>query len=147
MFPLRKVNMYIILLVYLGFCTWEDCRCRQIFWPLSAAMAAAGVLLKLVSDQAGFPELACALVPGALLLPLLFLPSPPLGMGDILVLWVLGIWTSLWHTVTVFCFALMMAGMYAGFLLLRKKAKKQDTLPFIPFLFLAQTILLFGDYG
>lgn len=88
----------------------------------------------------GVAELLLGLIPGVFLLLASFFTRGSVGVGDGLVLLVLGIGCGFERTVFMFWTALFAGGVYAAILLLSKKAGRKTLFPFLPFLFLGYTL-------
>lgn len=87
-------------------------------------------------------ESIVAILPGAGLLILSFLTEKKVGYGDGILLALLGMLQGLGKVLLVFCVGLFLQSLLAVVLLLIRKADKQTCIPFIPFLFAAEIILL-----
>lgn len=82
----------------------------------------------------GVTELFLRFLPGGFLLAIRFLKREWIGEGDVLLVLVCGYilgTEAILQTVTV---ASLLGGCYGGLALILKKRKKDDTLPFVPFL-------------
>lgn len=84
-----------------------------------------------------------ALLPGAGLLALSFLTEKKVGVGDGLLLMVIGLAEGGEKVLLVFGTGLFLQSLVAVVLLLLKKAKKQTQIPFAPFLLAARMMLFF----
>ena len=82
------------------------------------------------------------LLPGALVVLLAFLSRQAIGYGDGMILGACGCWLGMKRTLEIFFLASVGAAVFAGILLLRKKADRKDRLPFLPFLAAAQGAVL-----
>ena len=65
-----------------------------------------------------------------------------MGMGDIKLFGIIGFYVGVGGILFVMFFALLFAAVYSGILLLRKKLRAKDEIPFVPFIF-AGTIVTF----
>ena len=86
----------------------------------------------------------CGLLPGAGLLLLGYLTDHKVGYGDGILLMIIGLLEGAQKVFLIFCAGLFLQSLLAVILLIMKKADKQTQIPFVPFLFLAQIILLFA---
>ena len=103
------------------------------------AAAAADALLPSVSDRR---ELWAGAVPGAILLMLSFLSRGKIGEGDGICLLVCGLLTGITQTVLIAEIALLLAAAAGAILLLTKRCRAKDQIPFLPFLAAASTVLV-----
>ena len=80
----------------------------------------------------GLWELAAGMIPGVILLGLAVCTGESIGIGDGLVLLVLGGFAGIVRTVAVLGVALVLAAALSVCLLLLKKVKRKTELPFLP---------------
>ena len=80
----------------------------------------------------------------AALLPAVLIPL--MGMGDVKLYAALGFCLGLRPLLQIACASLLAGGVYAGALVLLKKAKKKDRIAFGPFIALSAGLVLFSDY-
>lgn len=85
---------------------------------------------------------AVAVIPGAGLIALSFLTDKKIGYGDGIIMMILGVLQGLGTIVLVFSIGLFLQSLAAVVLLIMKKADKQTCIPFIPFLLVAEILLL-----
>lgn len=126
----------ICVLSFLGINSYLDIRKGQISLCLAAVYAALGILYIIVYSQQQLVLLVGA-VPGLLLLSVGKLSGGSVGMGDGLVVLVSGLYMGIWKALEFITLALLLAAVWAGFLMVFKKKGKQASFPFIPFLLMA----------
>ena len=100
---------------------------------------AAGWLTPLSLDRR---ELWAGAVPGAVLLLLSFLSRGKIGEGDGICLLVCGLFVGITQTVWILELALLFTAAAGAALLLTKRLRADDQIPFLPFLAAASIILL-----
>ena len=105
-----------IILLYLGILAGMDVRKRQISLVLTGVLFLAGIGWQILVEQTSWLEWLLSLLPGAGFLTLSYISREQVGYGDGLLLLTVGIWL--------------------GFGLMRKKIRKQDSIPLVPFLLL-----------
>ena len=88
------------------------------------------------------PELWTGAVPGALLLMLSLLSGGKIGEGDGICLLACGLYAGITKTILIVETALVTAAVSGAVLLLTKRRKADDQLPFVPFLAAASTLVL-----
>jgi leader peptidase (prepilin peptidase)/N-methyltransferase len=76
------------------------------------------------------------LLPGIFLLFLSKATRESIGMGDGVMMLVLGIYLGVRKVLDLFFLSLFLSSIWAGFLLLVKKKRRDWEFPFVPFLFL-----------
>lgn len=115
----------------------RDIRTRKIFLPLSVLYGVAGLILELVTREGGLREAASGLlfscIPGVLFLLLARISEEKIGYGDGILVLVFGIGLGLYENLFALQAALLLAGVTSLVLLVLKKVRKKDTLPFAPF--------------
>ena len=115
-----------IILLYLGILAGMDVRKRQISLVLTGVLFLAGIGWQILVEQTSWLEWLLSLLPGAGFLTLSYISREQVGYGDGLLLLTVGIWLGFGQTFGVLC----------GVLLMRKKIRKQDSIPLVPFLLL-----------
>ncbi len=124
---------WVMLAVLAGFAVY-DVKTKTI--PVVAvAVAAAGVLLYRLCAGFHVAELAVGLVPGALVLLLAIVTKESIGIGDGLMLCVLGMFCGWRQCLAVFGMALVLSAVLAMVLLVCRRAGRKTELPFLPSLF------------
>lgn len=126
-----------------------DLKSRRIpKWLLltGGVLAMTGLLINgvLSGFRVSLWEGAMSLLPGIGLMVLSRLTEKKVGMGDGILLVLLGLFEGSSKVFAVFCLGLFLQSIMAVVLLLLKKADKQTCIPFAPFLLLARILLLFG---
>ena len=127
--------------VYLCWLAVQDVREKSLsLWKLAAG--AGMLLLWRILRGMGLPEVP-DLFPGILCLFLSLLSRQQIGIGDGVVLLLLGLCCGWRHCLVVVFVALVLAGAWGMAGLCRKRYKRKDTLPWLPFLAAAYGICLF----
>ena len=129
----------ICVLSFLGINSYLDIRKGQISLCLAAIYAALGILYIILYGQQQLILLVGA-VPGLLLLPVAKFSGGALGMGDGLVVLISGLYMGIWRTLEFVTLALLLAAVWAGFLMIFKKKDRKASFPFIPFLLAAYAL-------
>ena len=80
----------------------------------------------------GFWEMAAGAIPGALLLAIAVCSGESIGIGDGLVLFVLGVFCGASQAVAMLGMALFLVAVLAGVLLIIRRAGRKTELPFLP---------------
>ncbi|MBQ7864072.1 MAG: prepilin peptidase [Lachnospiraceae bacterium] len=124
---------WIMLIVLAGFALY-DMKTKTV--SLSAiAVLAAGVFIYRLCTGTGMAELAAGLVPGALVVVLAFVTKESIGMGDGLMLCVLGMFCGWRRCLAAFGLALVLSAVLAIVLLVCRRAGRKTEIPFLPGLF------------
>ena len=99
---------------------------------LLVALLGAGAVIYRFWTGAGIWEMAAGAIPGALLLVTAICSRESIGIGDGLVLFVLGVFSGALQAVAVLGMALFLAAVMAGILLIIRRAGRKTELPFLP---------------
>ena len=70
------------------------------------------------------------------------LSGQSIGYGDCVIIAGCASMTGMYSTFRVLFLALLLSSAWALFLMIKKKARRKDTFPFVPFLLLAQILLV-----
>lgn len=130
----------ICVLSFLSVNSYQDIRKGQIFLRVTAVYGLLGVLYIYLNRQS-LMLLLLGAVPGVLLVCIGKASGGALGLGDGLAVLVCGIYMGIWKAVEFITMALLLAAVWAGFLMLIKKKGRKASFPFVPFLLAAYVIL------
>lgn len=119
----------------LGIGSIMDIRKRTVSLILVWSCMAAGSVWQIVFQQTELWELVLSLFPGIVLISLAWLTEEKIGYGDGWIVMTAGIWTGIWDVFLILTGGMMLCGLYSGILLSLRKIRRNDTLPFLPFLF------------
>lgn len=125
-----------IILLYLGILAGMDVRKRQISLVLTGVLFLAGIGWQILVEQTSWLEWLLSLLPVAGFLTLSYISREQVGYGDGLLLLTVGIWLGFGQTFGVLTLGLILCSVLCGVLLMRKKIRKQDSIPLVPFLLL-----------
>lgn len=134
----------VILCIYLGLCSFHDCRTRQIPVRLLHGGLLLGSLYAgtvMISGRAGWQAALAGILPGVILLLYGRLSDGKLGEADgkmVIFAGLLQGWERCTVQILISCFLVFFAAI---FLLLTKKGTRHTRIPFAPF-FLAAAVLL-----
>lgn len=126
----------VIMLFYLGILAAMDVKKRQISLVMTGTLFAAGVAWQIGIEKNIWPELLLSLLPGIGVLILGYFSREQIGYGDGLLLLTVGIWNGLGQTFLILTAGLVFCAVLCGILLMQKKIKRRDSVPFVPFLLL-----------
>ncbi len=120
----------------LGICTYSDLKNREIDVSLLILFALLSVAYRGAYGLwwQGFFELFLRLVPGALLLIIHMIKRSWLGPGDVFLVAVCGYMLGAETIFRTVLLAFVFSGVCGLLLLLTRKMRGKDTIPFIPFL-------------
>ena len=131
----------IMTLIFLVLCTVTDLRRKQIWWPFALLFLVGSALIHLLCRDAKGISLLLCLLPGGLLLLTAWLTHEAIGYGDGWVVAACGAALGFQTVLEMLLLALLFAAAWSGILLLKKKAGRGDSFPFVPFLLAAHVCL------
>ncbi len=124
---------HCIVVAFLGLNAISDIWRREICLFSIGIFMIAGIVYQGLIMQ-NIPAFFLGLLPGAALLLLSKVTREALGMGDGLLMLVLGSFLGLGEALDVLLLALFFAALWAGILLFVRKKHKDYEFPFVPFL-------------
>lgn len=135
---------YAILLILLLAACIVDLKSGKI--PDKVVLA--GILTGIVFSAINGPKdvafkLISGIIAALLLLLISWLSKGGVGMGDVKLAAFLGVYLGLGMTISVLSVSVILSGIAAAVILLSKKAGKNGTIPFAPFILLGTVILMF----
>lgn len=129
-----KIMKAVGIFVFLILCSLQDIREKRL--PVKMLVLSGGLffLVSLVSGELFKEGRLLALMPGMVALVLAFLTREQIGYGDGVCLVVLGLLVSAERLIGAIAGGLFLISACSILLLVRKKANRKTTLPFMPFL-------------
>lgn len=122
------------LLLFNGVLDWRK---REISLGSLLVFGAAGIGWNLLSRGQSPASAAGGAAVGLVFLGLGVVTRGMVGLGDGLLLGVLGLYLGFWDTFRLLCVGTCLAGLLSAAGILTGKRKWEDTIPFVPFLGLA----------
>ena len=132
----------IVLLLFLGGAAVLDFRNRELPVIYIGAGFCAGLILHLVIGEPKVWEMFLGGLVGAVFLLISRLSREAIGYGDSLMIIATGVSLGLLDNVLLLLCAVMLAALFSIGLLILKKYRKKDEIPFLPFLLGGYVLLL-----
>ena len=136
-----------ILLGTLGVHSFEDVKRREITVTLTLFSGIVGILLHLLLHRQSIYEMLAGALLGVFLLAFSYVSGGKIGMGDGAVFMLTGLYLGWKENLLLMFLSFSMAGVFGLALLLAKRIRADDRLPFVPFLFLAYSLMVMGQCG
>ena len=134
-----------ICLVFLCICTVFDIKKREmpisILW-LGMVIAACFCLRQIAGGSLTVVQAGASLLPGTFFLLVSRLTGEQIGSGDGIMLVMIGLFIGSYRCVMLLCVALIASTVFASFLLVFRKAKKDSKIPFVPFLAIGMGVII-----
>lgn len=126
-----------LLVLLLGRCTYWDIKKKEIPCNLLVIGGAIIVPLQFVLGRGNFIDTCFGILIGVMLMGLSKLTRGAIGMGDALVMVLLGTVVGGWNALLILFYSVMLSAVVSMGLLAFHKVHRKDTLPFLPYLFLS----------
>ncbi|MDO5425805.1 MAG: prepilin peptidase [Eubacteriales bacterium] len=136
-----------LMVVFLGICSIQDVRRREISRRILAVGSVAAVLMQVCTRKLEYWDFALGIAVGLALLGIAFATREALGYGDGLAVLAMGMFAGGCRALEILLLAFGMAALVSGGCLALKKAKRNDSLPFLPFLTAAAVICMALEGG
>ena len=120
-----------------------DIRKKEVYLFPMIVTGVIGILVQILWRSLHWGDFWGGIGIGVALLLLAKVTNEAIGYGDGMVVIVVGLWKGFFQTVELLLISLMIAALYSILLLVVKKVGKKHTMPFIPFLFIADLLLIF----
>lgn len=132
----------MINLLLLGLNCWGDIKKREIYLIPTILYGLLGLILQLYELKSIHLGLLTGMIPGLFLLMTGMVSSGKVGYGDGILVLALGIWIGFFKCLMTLTTGLLLAAIWSAFSLVIKRFKKDDQIPFIPFLFFGYLVRL-----
>lgn len=133
--------MEILVLLFLGVNAILDFKYKKIPWVLSICFIVIGIGSVLTSSPINWWQFLGAIV-GIGMILISVCTKQAIGLGDGLVLLVVGIFIGLWKTLMILFLAGILVAVVGIVLMVQKKGNLKTSLPFIPFLLAAYGVYM-----
>ena len=141
----------LVLQLYLSYGAYRDGKEKKIsmgYLLLGLFLGICSLISRIVfeKEKTDYKILIFSLLPGMIFLLYHFINSEAIGMGDGLLLCILGIWCTdkvwkLWYT------SLLFFSIYGIFIATIKRISIKSKIPYFPFLWLANLLYMGVGYG
>lgn len=132
----------IIVIISLIISSIQDFKYKKIsLWIIS--FSALLLLVLSIFKKSGLITIIGGVIVGIIVISISIITRSKIGIGDGIVLIMTGIVLGFWRNLELFMYALSIAALISILLLILKKVKKKDSLPFVPFILISYLIVLF----
>lgn len=132
----------IMLLIFLGIAAYFDCRRRRIPWSILGMGAVFMIICNVMQWREFRTEIFWAVAPGLLLLLLARITGENIGYGDGISVLLVGGMAGIRNCIGALCVSLLLLSLVALVLLVIKRADRKTKIPYLPFLFAAEGVLI-----
>jgi len=142
-----EIFLKALLLILVGIEAIIDIRKKEILlWPL-IVMAIIGLLCNLLLSSWSFKDILSGLIIGVFVAIISIVSHGGIGMGDAVILMVIGIFLGFEMTLQIFFWSLVAAAMVAMIYLIRDRKSKGKQIAFIPFIFIGMAGVFICNVG
>ncbi len=127
---------------YLCIVSVWDIRRRMIPCWLLGIGGVLAVVFQLLQKNTSVVSVLAGMAVGGIFLVISKVTEEGLGYGDSLMILAVGIYMGFWQLLYLLTGAYLMAAVFAGVVLVRKRFSRKDSFPFIPFLTAAYIAVL-----
>lgn len=135
-----------VLLGTLGVHSLEDLRDRKITVTVTLFSGILGILLHMLSLEISIFEMIAGMMTGVWVLLLGRLTGGKIGTGDGIVFMLTGLYLGVQKNLALMCISFTLAGVWGMFVLLLC-CRRDQRIPFVPFLFLGYLCMAAGQVG
>ena len=133
----------ILILIYLTFNSYTDVKIKKISIIASVVFFSAGIVCEIFIMENSIISIIGGIVIGMVLLIIGKLTGQAIGLGDGLIFMVSGIYFGFMKNLALLLYALVICAVCSIILLVFKKSKMKDRIPFAPFVLASFLIMLF----
>lgn len=126
----------------LSICTVEDLWKRQIHLVVISAFGILGVLLHFYDGKQTALNMCGGMLVGIVLYLISILSHGKVGKGDAFLVTSMGVYLGFWNNLTILWMASVMAAIFGVVACVFFQKKKEESLPFVPFLLVAYLLFL-----
>lgn len=137
-----QILITIMILVFLGVSAYCDCRWKRIPWCVQGMGFIFVCISIIVQWKESYNNFFLAIVPGVFLLFLAWVTKENIGYGDGISVLLLGGMAGLRNCIWVLCFSLILLSITGLVLLVIKRVNRKTKIPYLPFLFVAESLLV-----
>ncbi len=126
----------------LGICSIEDLWKRQVHLVVISIFGIIGVILHFYNGKQTALDMCGGMLIGIVLYIISLLSGGKIGKGDAYLVTSMGVYLGFWNNMTVLWMATIMAAAFGIILLLFLEKKKEESLPFVPFLLVSYLLFV-----
>lgn len=131
-----------VLLGTLGIHSIEDIRKKKITITITLFSAILGVVLHLCFQNQSIYSMLAGMLSGGVIVGISRITGGMIGMGDGMVFMLTGLYLGVEKNLGLMFLSFALAGVWALISMILFHKKKNDRIPFVPFLFISYVILI-----
>ncbi|MDO5518927.1 MAG: A24 family peptidase [bacterium] len=141
---ISEVIKMLVVIGVLLICSYTDIREKKVsIWIIITGVQAVIVLNFITKDITMINALLGGII-GLLLIGVSKLTKNALGLGDAMLIAMIGLALGMFNTLLALFYALLITAVVSAILLVFKRVKKQSQMPFVPFILLGYLGVIFS---
>jgi len=132
----------IMLFLFLGVGTYFDLRFKRIPWSIFGVGTVFAIVASIIQRKGIILNLFPEILPGVALLLIAWATKENIGYGDGISVILLGVMAGFKNCILVLCLSLLLLSIFGIILMILKRAGRKTKLPYLPFMFIAESILV-----
>lgn len=133
--------------LFLLFCGTIDLKTKKVYQSLCIINYGLANAIKLFINKVDLDSVAGGLILCGMLFIISLVTKEAIGQGDVLILLALSGILNVITTMQIFFMALILCSVFSLAMLLKRKVRGKDTVPFVPFLFVGYGVwFMSGGY-
>lgn len=137
-----KIIETLILLGFLFIAAWMDCKKKELPVLFLLTGIAVGIIFQLILWELSFGNILLGALIGVLFLGVGKITNQGVGYGDGWMLVATGTFLGFQKNVLLVLFSFILAAFFSIGIIIFRKKKKKDEIPFMPFLFGGYVLML-----
>lgn len=144
-----ELNVFLAV-VFLTICSITDIKKKQVSVMVCLLFVLTGLVFNVISMnelkeiRGLWKNLLFSMAPGVILFLLAMATKEKIGKGDGLVMIVMGILLGMERSVQILMLASLMSAFVAVLLIVVRKVRKNQEIPFVPFLAVGMCLMILG---
>ena len=131
---MEKQIWNVLFMLILLICSIKDILRKEICIQAALTGIVFGIVYRALYDRTDFIQIVYSCLPGFCIMGLSLLSEGKVGFGDGIVIWMAGLFYSVWGVLNWIFFAFVFCAFSGLILMLCGKGRRRMELPFIPFL-------------
>ena len=136
------MTVWIILIILFLYGIQDCCTHKLMIWPMPVLFA-GGILYHIVTRECTILEILLGIALGAGMILLSRITRESIGYGDGGLMMVIGAYEGISRSIMILFFGLLYAAVFSIVMIVVRKWKRNQELPFVPFLFLGAVTTFF----
>lgn len=120
--------------IFIIICSIEDIKSKQVSLKICIIFSIIGIITGVFGLNKSIIFFLGSVIPSIIIAVVSIITRNGIGMGDAIIIGVLGLYLGVSDIILILMMALLISGVYGCYLLIIKKKNGKDTLAFVPFI-------------